>query len=163
MLLPMLLTVALIPPAIVLPVDTVPPAIAAQLDAANAAFSRAFVAGDGATMASAYTADAILHPPAGGVVTGGTRVPDFWRNVRAGAKLGHRLEPTLRRMLAPDVVLEMGRWHDRPVRAGTDDPPWVSGCYTVIWKRGTDGGWRMAYDGWTNAMTAEWACRPAEG
>lgn len=142
--------------------DTVPAAVAAQLDAANAGFSRAFVAGDGATMALAYTADAILHPPRGGVITGGTRVTDFWRPVRAGTKLGHRLEPTLRRMLAPDVVLEMGRWHDRPVVAGNSEPPWVSGCYTVIWQRGTDGNWRMSYDGWTNVMEATTACRPAE-
>jgi ketosteroid isomerase-like protein len=141
--------------------DTVPAAIAAQLDAANAAFSRAFVAGDGATMALAYTADAILHPPRGGVITGGNRVGEYWRPVRAGTKLGHRLEPTLRRMLAPDVVLEMGRWHDRPVVAGNTEPPWVSGCYTVIWHRGADGNWRMSYDGWTAAMEAPTACRPA--
>lgn len=142
--------------------DTIPAVIAAQLDAANTAFSRAFVAGDGATMALAYTSDAILHPPRGGIVTGGSRVADFWRGVRPGVKLGHRLEPTLRRMLAPDVVLEMGRWHDRPAVAGNSEPPWVSGCYTVIWQRGADGGWRMSYDGWTNPMEATTACRPPD-
>jgi ketosteroid isomerase-like protein len=142
--------------------DTIPTVIAAQLDAANAAFSRAFVDGNGATMALSYTADAILHPPRGGIVTGGSRVADFWRPVRAGTKLGHRLEPTLRRMLAPDVVLEMGRWHDRPLVADTSEPPWVSGCYTVIWQRGVDGRWRMSYDGWTNPMEATTACRPPD-
>ena len=160
----MLLTIALFaasPPVVREVADTVPAGIVAQLDAANAAFSRAFVAGDGATMALAYTADAILHPPRGGVITGGNRVTEYWRPVRAGTKLGHRLEPTLRRMLAPDVVLEMGRWHDRPVVAGNNEPPWVSGCYTVIWQRSPDGNWRMSYDGWTGAMEAPTACRPA--
>ena len=69
------------------------------------------------------------------MVTGGTKVADYWRPVRPDSKLGHRLEPTLRRMLAHDVVLEMGRWHDRPKRDGESDPAWVSGCYTVIWRR----------------------------
>lgn len=157
----MLLAIALFAASPPVLTDTISAAIAAQLDAANAAFSRALVAGDGATMALAYTTDAILHPPRGGVITGGTRVAEYWRPVRAGTKLGHRLEPTLRRMLAPDVVLEMGRWHDRPVVAGNTEPPWVSGCYTVIWQRGSDGNWRMSYDGWTNAMEAPAACRPA--
>lgn len=161
MLLPFALLAGILATAPLAATDTVPTAIAAQLDAANAAFSRAFVAGDGTTMALSYTADAILHTPRGNVITGGSRVADFWRSIPADVRLGHRLEPTLRRMLAPDVVLEMGRWHDRPIVAGTSEPPWVSGCYTVIWQRGTDGNWRMSYDGWTNTIEAATACRPA--
>ena len=59
--------------------DTIPTAIAARLDAANQAFSAAFIAGDSATMANSYTADAVLHLPTGAVVTGDGRVQRFWR------------------------------------------------------------------------------------
>ncbi|HPF60682.1 MAG: DUF4440 domain-containing protein [Gemmatimonadetes bacterium] len=139
--------------------DTIPTAIAARLDAANQAFSAAFIAGDSATMANSYTADAVLHLPTGAVVTGDGRVQRFWRP-RAGSKLGHRLEPTHRQMLADSVVLEMGRWHDRPDRGSEAESPWSSGCYTVIWRQGPDGAWRMAYDGWTVPNDDPALCRP---
>lgn len=152
MLLAVLLMVAVGP-------DTVPTAIAERLDAANQAFSAAFVAGDSATMAASYTEDAVLHLPTGAVVSGEGRARRFWRP-RAGAKLGHLLEPTHRQMLADSVVLELGRWHDRPRRDSEADSPWSSGCYTVIWRQGPDGRWPMAYDGWTVPNDDPALCRP---
>jgi ketosteroid isomerase-like protein len=141
--------------------DPVPASVVTALDAANRAFSAAFVAGDSAAMAQAYTADAVLHLPDGRIITDDGRVDRFWRP-RPGSKLGHRLEPTLRRVLAPDVVLEMGRWHDRPDRGSEAESPWSSGCYTVIWRRDGGGRWRMLYDGWTPPVEAETGCRPPQ-
>jgi ketosteroid isomerase-like protein len=145
--------------ALLAPVDTIPTALAERLDAANRAFSAAFVAGDSATMANSYTADAVLYLPTGAVITGDGRVQRFWRP-RAGTKLGHRLEATFRQLLAADVVLEMGRWHDRPNLGSEAKSPWSSGCYTVIWRHGDDGRWRMAYDGWTEPNDDPAMCRP---
>lgn len=51
----------------------------------------------------------------------------------------------------------MGRWHS--AREVEGQAPWLTGCYTVIWRREA-GGWRMAYDSWTAANDASWACRP---
>lgn len=141
--------------------QAVAPATAAALDAANAAFSRAYMAGEAETVIAAYTEDAILHPPAGGVLVGAAGVRGYWGPIANRRSAGHRLEANLRRHLAPDVVLEMGRWHSQSLRDG-EPQPWSTGCYTVIWRRGTDGGWRLEFDTWTGVIEADWACRPRE-
>ena len=131
--------------------------IAAELDAANTAFSAAWVAGDVDALLDAYTADAIVHPPAGGVLTSREAIRPVWAPITNWQRAGHRLEPTLRRTLASGEVLEMGRWHSSRTVEGQS--PWLSGCYTVIWRR-EGRAWRMAYDSWTAANDASWACRP---
>lgn len=141
--------------------QAVSPTTAAALDAANAAFSRAYVAGDSATVLAAYTRDAVLHPPAGGVLVGAEQVREYWGPIANRRAAGHRLEANLRRHLAPDVVMEIGRWHSQSLRDG-EPQPWSTGCYTVIWRRGTDMAWRMEFDTWTGPIQADWACRPRE-
>lgn len=131
--------------------------VATELDAANAAFSAAWVAGDVDALLDAYTADAVVHPPAGGVLTSRDAIRPVWAPIADWERVGHRLEPTLRRTLESGEVLEMGRWHSSRTVEGQS--PWLSGCYTVIWRR-TNGRWRMAYDSWTAANDASWACRP---
>ncbi|HRP11943.1 MAG TPA: DUF4440 domain-containing protein [Terricaulis sp.] len=131
--------------------------IARELDAANSAFSAAWVAGDVDALLDAYTADAIVHPPAGGVLTSREAIRPVWAPIADWQRAGHRLEPTLRRTLASGEVLEMGRWHSSRTVQGQS--PWLSGCYTVIWRR-EGRHWRMAYDSWTAANDASFACRP---
>lgn len=138
--------------------NAVPPAIVSELDAANTAFSAAWVAGDVDVLLGAYTSDAVVHPPAGGVLVSHESIRPVWDGIVSQRRVGHRLEPTLRQSLSGGEVLEMGRWHAaRQNDAG--EAPWTSGCYTVIW-RNDDGRWRMRYDGWTGVNDASWACRP---
>lgn len=141
------------------PVDTVTTLVARALDQANAAFSAAWVARDWEAIVGMYTADAILHPPAGGVLVGADRIAAFWRPIASSQPLGHRLEPTVRRELASGVVLETGRWHSRRMRDGQEED-WIRGCYTLVWRLESDGRWRMEYDAWTNPIPADWACVP---
>ena len=131
--------------------------VAAELDAANAAFSAAWLAGDIDALLDAYTSDAIVHPPAGGVLTSREAIRPVWAPIVDWQRAGHRLEPTLRRVVADGEVLEMGRWHSSRTVEGQS--PWLSGCYTVIWRR-EGRRWRMSYDSWTAANDASWACRP---
>jgi len=134
------------------------PSDAAGIDAANAAFSAAWVSGDVEGLLDAYTPDAVVHPPAGGVLTSRESIRPVWAAITNWQRVGHRLEPTLRQSLSGGEVLEMGRWHSAR-RNDAGEAPWVSGCYTVIWRRDA-GVWRMKYDAWTNANEASWACRP---
>lgn len=131
--------------------------VVVELDAANTAFSTAWVAGDVDALLDAYTADAIVHPPAGGILTSREAIRAVWAPIVDWRRAGHRLEPTLRRTLVSGEVLEMGRWHSSRTVEGQS--PWLSGCYTVIWRR-EGRTWRMAYDSWTGANDASWACRP---
>ena len=144
----------------VLPVTTVwpiPYETAAALDDANASFSAAWVAGDVEALLGAYTEDAVVHPPAGGVLTSRDSIRPVWAGITNSERNGHRLEPTLRQSLSGGEVLEMGRWHTSRVVDGQSVR--ASGCYTVIW-RNDNGHWRMRYDAWTAPNDASWACRP---
>jgi ketosteroid isomerase-like protein len=129
-----------------------------ELDHANAAFSAAWAAGNVEALLDAYTEHAIVHPPAGGVLTTREQIRSVWAPIVGWQRVGHRLEPTLRRGIADGVVLEMGRWHSSRVVNG--ESPWLSGCYTVVWRRGEDQVWRMEYDSWTAPNDASWACSP---
>jgi ketosteroid isomerase-like protein len=131
----------------------------AELDAANQAFSAAYLRSDSAALADAYTEDAVLHPPAGGVLVGRARIGRYWAPVRT-SRSGHRIEPMLRRDLGDGHVLEVGRWHSRTRSESGAEGPWLWGCYTVVWKRGADEVWRMHFDGWSAPHEEEWACRP---
>jgi ketosteroid isomerase-like protein len=137
--------------------SAVPPATIAELDAANAAFSAALLANDVDALVGAYAEDAIAHPPPGGVLVSPETIRPLWDRPRNPNLIGHRLEPMLRRQLAPGLVLEMGRWHTGLNDDGEER--WSSGCYSVIWRDSAEG-WRFAYDGWTAANENDWACRP---
>ncbi len=140
-------------------VNTVDAATDRALDAANRAFSAAYLRSDSAALAEAYTEDAVLHPPAGGVLVGRALIGRYWGPTRA-SRIGHRIEAMLRHDLGAGHVLEVGRWHSRSLTAEGAEGPWLWGCYTVVWKRGADGRWRMHFDGWSAPHDEEWACRP---
>lgn len=133
------------------------PVVVAALDAANEAFSAAWLAGDVDGILAAYTDDAVLHPPAGGVLTTADARRGLWASIGESDRVGHRIEPTLRHSLGEGLVLEMGRWHSSIRTDG--ESPWLSGCYSVVWRQDA-GQWRMKYDGWTAPNEASWACRP---
>ena len=133
--------------------------VAFALDDASEAFSDAWEAGDIDRLAAAYTEDAVLHPPAGGVLTTPEDIRALWAPLGNQSRIGHSLRPTLRQNLGGGEVLEMGRWHTvRSDDSGTFVSE-LSGCYTVIW-RNDEGRWRMRYDSWTEPNDNEWACRP---
>ena len=113
----------------------------AAIVAAARAFSRAFVEGDTITLASLYTTDALLLPAARDI-----------RGNRAGARSfyappGRRPADHFLRAesieIDGDVAVDVGHWNQVGVRGDT-----ATGRYLVVWRRGGDGRWRMAYDMW---------------
>lgn len=102
-----------------------------------------------------------MHSPAGGVLVGRARIERFW-SPSGTDRVGHRIEPMLRRILGDGHVLEVGRWHSQQRDAEGSVGPWLWGCYSVVWRRDAGGAWRMLYDGWTAPHDEDWACRPQE-
>ena len=109
-------------------------------DAARA-FSRAYVEGDTVTLASLYTEDALLLPAARDI-----------RGNRSGARSFHTppgRRPAGHFLVAEslevegDVAIDVGHWNQISPRGDT-----ATGRYLVVWRRGDDGRWRMAYDMW---------------
>lgn len=123
-------------------------AAAAAIAASAAAFSRALEVGDAAAMADQYVSDATLIPPNGRLVSGHDAILAFWtpRNPEFRT-LDHSLA-TDRLVVAGDVAIEVGTWRQRGQLR--DEPPTeAAGRYLVVWRRLSDGGWKMQFDSWT--------------
>jgi uncharacterized protein (TIGR02246 family) len=117
-----------------------------EIENTLAKFATAFNKGDATAVASFYTEDAALLPPGEARVDGRAAIEAYWkRTIDAGAKnLTLRLvEVGWRR----DQAYEVGQLsidvQDQSGKAAT-----VKGKYVVIWKRSSDGAWRLFRDIW---------------
>jgi uncharacterized protein (TIGR02246 family) len=127
--------------------------VAQAIAVSATAFSRALEAGDAATMAAQYTEDATLIPPSGRLVTGRDAIQQFWTPGNPDFKtLRHGLT-TDRLEVSGDVAIEVGTWSQRG-QLRDEEPTESSGRYLVVWRRETDGKWRMQFDSWTRPFEA---------
>jgi uncharacterized protein (TIGR02246 family) len=109
-------------------------------------FAAAFNKGDAAAVATFYADDAALLPPGEARVDGRAAIEAYWkRTIDAGAK-----NLTLR-------VVEVGWRRDQAYEVGqlsidvqdqSGKVTTVKGKYVVVWKRGSDGAWRLFRDIW---------------
>lgn len=108
-----------------------------------AEFKDTFNRHDAASLAMLYTEDARLMPYNAPMVTGRAGIQSFWQ---AGFNRGlSRIEKTpVEVQMLGDTAIETSRYlvsvGDRQVR-GKD---------MLVWRRGTDGKWRIAADIWNN-------------
>lgn len=116
----------------------------AAIEAASRAFSRAFVEGDTTTLGELYTEDCVLVPP--GRTLRGRAAAVRWFAPRPGrATLEHAMDSAEIR-LDGDVAFDVGIW--RQVWKRGEDSGENQGQYFVVWRRGSDGKWRIEYDMW---------------
>lgn len=121
---------------------------AAAIATAASAFSRAFEAGDPATMTAQYTDDATLIPPNGRLINGREAILAFWTPGNSEFKtLRHGLT-TDRLEVTGDVAVEVGTWSQRG-QLRDEEPTESAGRYLVVWRRQQDGSWKMQFDSWT--------------
>ncbi len=130
--------------AILLPASAMAGEVRTHIDAALVKFVAAFNAGDGATVASLYSVDAILYPPGGTRVDGRSAIQAFWQGAMdSGMKLDdlHAVEVEARGDRAGEVgVFTL-------VVPGDGGPTKVPGKYIVIWKR-SGQTWQLHRDIW---------------
>lgn len=147
-LLPVCLTLALcVSPALrAQETPAVAPADSIAIAEAARAFSAAYVQGDPAAMADAYTEDAVIFPDRVAAISGRQAIQEYWT-------LPDNRRITQHRILADDVVIhgDVAYDHGRFTISGTTDgvawgPSW--GKYVVVWIKGSDGKWRMQLDIW---------------
>jgi ketosteroid isomerase-like protein len=125
--------------------------VRAAIEKQNAAFSAAFARGDVAAAAAAYTEDAIAFPPDAPMVRGRTAIQALWQSLRdAGARSVA--------LTTVDVHASGGLAAETGTAVLKIQPPGgaeqsQSVKYVVVWKRGTDGSWKIFRDIW-NAMPA---------
>lgn len=131
--------------------------VSARLDAENAAFSAAYMRGDVEAILAAYTPDALVQTPQGGVVSTPEALRAMWAPVaQSGPRATHSLTSTFRQFLGEDEVLEAGSYVIGS-RSGEGTP--IHGCYTLLWRR-IEGRWLIHYDTWTPPRDPAPSCAP---
>lgn len=110
-------------------------------------FSTAFVAQDLDTLAEIYAEDAVLLPP-GRELHGREAATAWFETGGRYQQLAHSMD-SHRLDLHGDTAVDVGTWTSTSQRAN-QEPRTVSGRYLVVWERGRDGVWRIAYDVWHN-------------
>ena len=127
------------------PVD--PAALKAAIQAREKEWSAAFLAGNGTAVAALYTTDGASIQPAGDPYTG-----------RDGIAKGEQaqldtLAVTAREDITDEVIstggeyaLEIGHFSYQATSKATKKPVSSSGRYMVLWRKDTDGVWRLHRD-----------------
>lgn len=116
-----------------------------SLEAASRAFSSAYVSGDTATLRDLYTADAVLLPPER-EIRGRDAIVRYFAPSPRRRNLTHAMRSDEVRMFG-ETAIDVGEWSNT-WQVGETAPREASGRYLVVWRKGTDGRWRMAYDMW---------------
>lgn len=122
-----------------------------EIEAAQAAWERAFNAGDGAAAAEAmFTEDARLLPSDSPVIEGRKAIGEFWQGLMDAGVTGLDLGLIAVEMHG-DTMIETGTWTVKAPVEG-DGEKVARGKALVIWKKGADGAWRMSQDMWNDGQ-----------
>jgi uncharacterized protein (TIGR02246 family) len=124
----------------------------AAIEAANAKFSEAFARGDARALAAMYTSDAIAFPPDSEMIRGNEAIGEFWKATRDGGVQSAALT-TDDVGRSGDVAYEVGRVSLTIQPAGKELTTAVA-KYVVVWRRQTDGSWKLHRDIW-NSLPAK--------
>ena len=123
--------------------------VRAAIEAANAKFMDAFNQSDAAGVAALYTEDAALLPPNGDRIQGREAVQAFWQGAMDMGVTEAQLT-TVQVGGGGDFAWEIGNYSLKIQPAGQEAMS-DKGKYVVIWKKQTDGGWKLHVDIWNTS------------
>ena len=128
---------------------TLPAAAASVKDdivAANAGFAADFNSGNADGVAARYTEDGAVLPPDAPRTDGRSAIAAFWKGA-IDAGLNNITLTTVEVEASGDVAYEVGGFSlDAPDKSGAVTT--LKGKYLVVWKKGSDGAWRLYRDIW---------------
>ena len=118
------------------------------IEAANAKFSEAFARGDIKALSSMYTSDAIAFPPDSEMVRGNEAIGEYWKATRESGVRSAVLT-TVEVSRGGDVAYEVGKV-SLTIQPSGKEPATAMAKYVVVWKRQTDGSWKLHRDIWNS-------------
>jgi uncharacterized protein (TIGR02246 family) len=124
----------------------------AAIETANAKFSQVFARGDAGALAAMYTPDAIAFPPDSEMIRGNEAIGTFWKTTRDGGVQSATLT-TVDVERSGDVAYEVGQVSLTIQPVGKEQTT-AAAKYVVVWKRQSDGSWRLHRDIW-NSLPAK--------
>ena len=120
----------------------------AAIEAANARFSEAYARGDAKALSAMYTSDAIAFPPDSEMIRGNEAIGEFWKATRDGGVQSAALT-TVDVERSGDVACEVGKV-SLTIQPAGKEPTTAVAKYVVVWKRQTDGAWKLHRDIWNS-------------
>ena len=124
----------------------------AAIEAANARFSEAFARGDAKALAAMYTSDAIAFPPDSEMIRGNEAIGNFWKTTRDTGVQSATLT-TVDVGRSGDVAYEVGKV-SLTIQPVGKEATTAADKYVVVWKRQSDGSWKLHRDIW-NGLPAK--------
>ena len=117
----------------------------AAIKKASVAFSDAYVRGDTDAIRNLYTEDAAILPP-GRTIRGNSKIAGYFAPRPNRENISHSMESSELKVEG-NLAIDIGMWNNT-WKSGNAKEQSASGQYLVVWKRGTDGRWRIQYDMW---------------
>lgn len=109
-------------------------------------WSAAFLAGNGAGVAALYTADAAQIQPVGDAYTGHDGITKAMQAQLDTLAVTAREDITEEVIPAGDYALEIGHYSYQATSKTNKKPLSSAGRYMVLWRKDTDGVWRLHRD-----------------
>ena len=137
-------TLAWLPTSAVAQAAAASPATRQAIEGTNGQFLDALGRGDAAGCAAAYAENGRVFPAGSPMVIGRRAIQTFWQGaIDAGAKAATLTILELEEL--GDTAIEIGTY-TLDVRPPSGPPAKDEGKYVVIWKRQSDGTWKLAVD-----------------
>ncbi len=117
-----------------------------EIMAADAGWAADFNSGNAEAVAARYTEDAAVFPPDGPRTDGRAAIAAFWKGAM-NAGLKNASLTTAEVEAREDLAYEVGTFTlDAADKSGAVTT--LKGKYIVVWKKGSDGKWRLHRDIW---------------
>jgi uncharacterized protein (TIGR02246 family) len=122
--------------------------VRAQIETANAAWAKAQVNGDAKAIVSLFAEDGgEFSPRSGHSIRGRDSLMSFWTGAFAESHPTRATVTTVDVALNGDYATEVGNYaYTYPPDSAGKAPQNVSGRYAVVWRRQSDGQWKIFVD-----------------
>ncbi len=114
------------------------------IEQANQQFLEALGRGDAAGCAAVYAENAKIFPSNSPMLTGRKAIQEFWQGAMDSGLKGATLR-VVELEEHGDMVIEIGAY-TLDLRPKGGPPAKDEGKYVVVWKRQSDGSWKLAVD-----------------
>lgn len=146
---PLLLALLLAAPAAAQPAPALhgAPADVEAILAQSARLSQAYVDGDIEALVAVYAEDGVAGPGGRDFVRGHDALEALWALPEGRTITHHRSSPVEIHVVG-DVAYDWGYYEGAAAEDGEPGTPF-RGKYLIVWRRDSDGTWRMAHDMWS--------------
>ena len=122
-----------------------PAAVRQTIEAANSRFATAFLSGDTATLLATYASDAIVLPPNAKINAGRDAIAKEMAGMLSAMKLTAFALHTQDVITTGDYAIETGSY-DMTIQPKTGKPVQDVGKYLTVWKKQSDGSYKLIRD-----------------